>query len=344
MDTRNIIVIGASTGGFEVLQKIIAKLPPDFAASIFIVWHMSADVKGILPHVLNKLNTIKASNAVDGETIQPNHIYVAPPDFHMLIEDGLIRVTRGPKENLFRPAVDPLFRSAAQAYGKRVIGIILSGGLDDGTSGLWQIKAAGGIAIVQNPEDAVNPSMPESALRGVKVDYCLSVDDLPAQLVKLSNEKVVTDREKHVNDRARVEIDIAAEGNALEDRSPILGNLSPYSCPECHGVLSKIMEDSIIRFRCHTGHAYSASTLLLAICQKTEDSLYEVIRGMDETIFLLNHMGDHYSDANVPKLAAAYFKAANSTMQQSKVVRNLVHDQRQLTPDELAKEAAEQQD
>ena len=334
MSKRDIIVIGASSGGFEALKRIVAKLPANFSPSIFIVWHMSAEVNGILPQVLNKLGTINASNAVDGEPIKPNHIYVAPPDHHMLIEDDHIKVTRGPKENLFRPAVDPLFRSAAFTFKNRVIGVILSGALDDGTSGLWKIKANGGIAVVQDPDDAENPSMPASALKAVKVDFCLPIDELTKQLITLSNQEITKDDFMAINDdQTEAEIAIAAEENAFKVAPSVSGKLSLYSCPECHGVMSEIMEDSLIRYRCHTGHAYSAKTLLQSLSQKTEDSLYNVIRGMDETVFLLNHMGDHYSEANEPKLAAAYFLEANKTFEQSNILRGMVHEQQNLNLD-----------
>src|SRR5687768_2905429 len=157
METRNIIVIGASAGGFEAIKKLVSGLPSDLQASVFIVWHMSPDVRGVLPQILNKLETLPAEHAVDKEPIVPNRIYVAQPNFHLLVERGRVRVTKGPKENRFRPAVDPLFRSAAYAYGSRVIGVILTGALDDGTSGLWTIKHLGGMAVVQDPEDAEVP-------------------------------------------------------------------------------------------------------------------------------------------------------------------------------------------
>ena len=149
MEKRNIIVIGASAGGFEVIKRLVADLPPTLEASVFIVWHMSPDVNGILPQVLNRNSALRAAHAIDMEPIQPNRIYIAPPDHHLIIEDSHVRITRGPKENRFRPAVDPLFRSAAYAYGPRVVGLILSGALDDGSAGIWAIKQFGGLAIVQ---------------------------------------------------------------------------------------------------------------------------------------------------------------------------------------------------
>lgn len=342
MGKRNIIVIGASAGGFEVLKKVVQKLPPDLDASIFIVWHMSPDIRGILPDVLNKFNTISAANAYDKELIKPNRIYVAPPDHHLLIEEGRVRVTRGPKENRFRPAVDPLFRSAAYVYGSRVIGVILSGALDDGTAGLWRIKANGGLAVVQDPSDAEVSSMPENALREVGVDYCVPAADLAELLVKLSSEEVTENTVIMKDEKTKIEIAIAAEENALQVGSMNLGVLSPYTCPECHGVLSKIIDGNITRFRCHTGHAYSADSLMSALTEKIEDSLYGAIRGMDESIFLLNHIGDHYAEANQPKAAAVYFKKAKEAEERSNLVRKAVHSHEQLSKDKLLKEAEDE--
>lgn len=165
MEKRNIIVIGASAGGFEAIKRIVTDLPSDIDASLFIVWHMSPDVRGILPQVLNRVNRIYAGHALDKEEIKTNRIYIAPPDHHLVLEEGRVRVTHGPKENRFRPAVDPLFRSAAYAYSNRVIGVVLTGALDDGTAGLWAVKHYGGVAVVQDPNDAEVPSMPENAIR-----------------------------------------------------------------------------------------------------------------------------------------------------------------------------------
>lgn len=337
MGKRNIIVIGASAGGFDALRAIVKGLPPDLDASIFIVWHMGTDTRGILPAVLNKLETVYAANAYDNEPIKSNRIYVAPPDHHLLIEEGVVRLTKGPKENRFRPAIDPLFRSAAYTYGNRVTGIILSGGLDDGTAGLWRIKNGGGIAVVQDPIEAEVSSMPENALRMVTVDYCLPVEEIAELIVKLSSEEV--DDDTFIKDKkTKIEIDIAAGESSLDRNSLDLGILSPYSCPECHGVLSKIVDGKLTRFRCHTGHAYSQDTLIAALTQKIEDSLYSAMRGMDESIFLLNHIGDHYAEVNEPKLAATYFKKAKETEQRVKVLKATVYDHEQLSQGKIVEE------
>lgn len=308
MTTRNIIVIGASAGGFEALKKLVANLPMDFAASIFIVWHISPDIRGVLPQVLNRAATVNAAHAYDGEPITPNRIYVAPPDRHLLVEQGKIRVTHGPKENRFRPAVDPLFRSAAYAYGSRVIGVVLSGALDDGTAGLWTIKNHGGLAVVQNPLDAEVPSMPESAIREVEVDYVAPISEMADLLVHLSREEISETSQKVMDDdeKTEIEIKIAAEDGAFESGIMKFGKLTPYTCPECHGVLSALNDDKLMRFRCHTGHAYSADSLLATITETIEDGLYSAMRGIEESVMLLNHLGDHFAEANQTRLAALY--------------------------------------
>ena len=259
---QRIIVIGASAGGFEALKKIVKELPADFNAPLFIVWHMSPDIRGILPQVLNRVNSIYAAHAYDREEIKSNRIYVAPPDYHLLLEEGTVRVTHGPKENRFRPAVDPLLRSAAYAYGSRVIGVILSGALDDGTAGLWTVKHYGGTAIVQDPMDAEVPSMPENAIREVNVDYCVGVSEIAKLLVRLTKQPVKKE-EVMKDEQTKKEIEIAAEENALEKGLMNLGELTPFSCPECQGVLSRLQNNNIIRYRCHTGHAYSVADALM---------------------------------------------------------------------------------
>ncbi len=343
MKKRNIIVIGASSGGLEALKKIVQNLPRNLDASIFIVWHMSPDVRGILPDMLNKLNTIHAANAYDKEPIKPNRIYIAPPNHHLLIEENQVRITRGPKENRFRPAVDPLFRSAAYVYGNRVIGVILSGALDDGVAGLWRIKHNGGLAIVQDPADAEVPSMPQNALQEVSVDHILPAGNIASLLVQLAAETVTENTAIMKDEKTRIEIDIAAEENALQKGALDLGLLSPYTCPECHGVLTRINDGNLNRYRCHTGHAYSADTLLTVLTEKIEDSLYSAIRGIDESVLLLNHIGDHYAEVNQPKQAAIYFKKAKEASERSELVRKTVHDHEQLSKDSLNNDADETQ-
>jgi two-component system chemotaxis response regulator CheB len=344
LEKRNIIVIGASAGGFEAIRQLVAALPATLDATIFIVWHMAPDVTGVLPQVLNRQNTLPASNAVDNEPIKSNHIYVAPPDKHLLVDKGVVRVTRGPKENRFRPAVDPLFRSAAELYGRRVIGIILSGALDDGTAGLWTIKSRGGLAIVQEPAEAAVSSMPESALAAVDVDYRVSMAEMAPLLVRLAAETVSEASEAPMEEQQKtfIETRIAAQKPALHEGVLTLGTLTPYACPDCHGVLLAIADGDIIRYRCHTGHAHSADSLLATITEHIEDTLWNAIRGVEESILLLNNLGDHYADKNQPKLAAMYFKKAQEAESRAEIIRQTVFNHEQLTTASISTQAEEE--
>jgi len=341
MEFRNLVVVGASAGGFEALKRLASDLPPSWAASLLVVWHMSPDIRGILPQVLNRVGRLQAAHAYDHEPLLPGRIYVAPPDHHLLVERGEVRVTHGPKENRFRPAIDPLFRSAAYAYGSRVIGVVLSGALDDGTSGLWMIKHRGGLAVVQDPRDAEVPSMPENALRGVAVDYCVPASELAGLLVQLTQEQVAetSGTQMEDNEQTQLEVRIAAEDSAFERGIMEFGELTPFTCPECHGVLTKLLEGQHQRYRCHTGHAFSADALLVTLTEKVEDSLYNAIRIVEESILLLNHVGDHYAELNQPRFAAQYFQKAQEAETRVQQVRQAVLSHEILSKDTFAHEA-----
>lgn len=195
MARKDVIVVGASAGGMEALQKLVGALPADFPGAIFVVWHLSPGVRSVLPEVLTRSGPLRAGNPRDGDAIEPGRIYIAPSDHHLLLERDYMRVTRGPKENRFRPAVDPLFRSAASAYGSRVVGVVLSGALDDGTAGLGMIKMKGGTAVVQDPAEATHRSMPLNALDYVAVDHKLPAAKIGALLGRLAREEAAREPE-----------------------------------------------------------------------------------------------------------------------------------------------------
>jgi two-component system, chemotaxis family, protein-glutamate methylesterase/glutaminase len=342
MDSRNIIVIGASAGGFEALKKLVAGLPSDLQASLFIVWHMSPDVRGVLPQVLNRLETIPAEHAADKEPIMPNRIYIAPPNFHLLVEHGRVRVTKGPKENRFRPAVDPLFRSAAYAYGSRVIGVVLTGALDDGTSGLWTVKHLGGTAVVQDPSDAEVPSMPENALREVDVDYVVPVSEMADLLVNLTQEQLkASEVVMGENKQTEFEIRTAAEDSSFESGIMKFGSLTPFTCPDCHGVLFELKDGKRSRFRCHTGHAFSSDSLLTTVTESIEDSLWNAIRGIEESVMLLNHMGEHFANLSETHLATLYFKKAHEAQDRIDILRQTVMNHERLSNDSIRQQSVE---
>lgn len=337
MNTGTIIVIGASSGGFSVLQQLIAALPPDLPAALFVVWHMPPDGQGILPEVFNRAHTLPAAHAIDGEAIETGRIFVAPPDHHLLVERGHVRVTKGPKEHRFRPAVDPLFRSAASAYGPQVIGVVLSGALDDGSAGLRTIKRSGGTAIVQDPQDADVPSMPRNAMQATAVDYVVTAAELAALLVRLSHERDAVSPEVMMDEdtSTMIEIRIAAGNTALEAGVLQLGAPTLYTCPDCHGVLLALKDDTLLRFRCHTGHAFSANSLLEAVTAATEDSLWSSVRSLEECLLLLNHLGDHLAETHRTKLAALYYQQANATNSQAQLIRQALAQHERLSAERL---------
>jgi two-component system, chemotaxis family, protein-glutamate methylesterase/glutaminase len=295
LPNRDIIVMGASAGGLSAFNRIIKQLPEQLNAAVFIVWHVSPYSTSILPEILNRAGRLKAKHPADGESIEMGKIYIAPPDHHLLLESGRIRLTKGPKENRFRPAIDPLFRSAAYAYGPRVVGVVLSGALDDGTAGLWAIKDRGGIAVVQDPAEAEQSSMPASALANVQVDHCVPVSEIPPLLVGLT-QRAVEERRIPVSKDLEIETKIALGGDAADLDVKQLGEISEFTCPDCHGSLIKLTNDKLLRFRCHTGHSFGGASLLAELTDSVEESVWTAIRTVEERIRLLKHLAQHASD------------------------------------------------
>jgi two-component system chemotaxis response regulator CheB len=207
--THDIIVIGASAGGVEAVTELVKRLPKDLPAALFVVIHIPPDGSSVLARILNRTGSLRAAAANDREAIEPGRIYVARADCHLLVKRGYVRLVRGPKENNVRPAIDPLFRTAARSYGARVVGVVLSGTLDDGTAGLLAIKSRGGTVIVQDPEEARYQGMPQSAIENVGVDYCLSLDDIAVTLSRLAHEIVEREEEEAMSDELEEEADIA---------------------------------------------------------------------------------------------------------------------------------------
>jgi two-component system chemotaxis response regulator CheB len=319
--TKDIVVVGASVGGLEALRTIAGELPKDFPASVFVVLHTAPEAPGVLADILDRAGPLPAAYAVEGDRILPGRIYVAPPDRHLVIEPNRVRLTRGPKENRFRPAVDPLFRSAAQVYGPRVIGVILTGYLDDGTAGLWAVKQLGGTTVVQDPHDALAPSMPASALNQVRVDHCLPVAEIAPLLARLTAAPLEEEGEYEVPEELDIEVKIAKENTALDVGVLKLGEPSNYACPECHGVLLQLKEEKRIRFRCHTGHAYSVDSLLAEITEGVEDSLWNAIRSVEESVLLLRHMAEHLGGSENGHPTEEFLARAQQAQRRADLVR-----------------------
>jgi two-component system, chemotaxis family, protein-glutamate methylesterase/glutaminase len=338
MSGHDIIVIGTSAGGVEALQVLVRGLPRDLPAAVFIVLHVAPTGPSYLAEIRTRAGPLPATQGVDGEVITPSRIYLAPPDHHLLVELGLVRVTRGPKENRFRPAVDALFRSAAYTYGPRVVGVILTGALDDGTAGLWAVKDRGGLAVVQDSHDAAHASMPESALRYVAVDHCLPLAKIAPTLIRLANEPAPAEGGYPVSKKLAIETCIAREDQAVDAGILALGQVSPYTCPECHGVLVQLQDGGLTRFRCHTGHAYSLSTLLADVTQTLVNSLWSTLRAMQESVFLLRHLATQARVQQESHLSETAERKAAEVEQSTRLIRDLLRRQETLSEDHLRHE------
>ncbi|HKE44233.1 MAG TPA: chemotaxis protein CheB [Steroidobacteraceae bacterium] len=289
MPKRDIIVVGASTGGIASLQELVSALPADLPAAMLIVLHLGANAPGMLPEILGRAGPLPAQVPEDKAAIEAGRIYVAPPDRHLLVERGRVRVVRGPKENRHRPAIDPLFRSAAWAYGPRVIGVVLSGELDDGTAGLWAIKTCGGIAVVQDPHGAISQGMPRNALAHTEIDHCVPLVEIAPLLVRLADEEV--DGAVRAPETLKSEVDFASMKGDIRDMDA-LGTLSPYTCPTCRGALWELTDADLLRYRCHTGHAFSAESLVAEQSTAVEDALYSALRVVEEKATALRRIDE----------------------------------------------------
>ncbi|HEX7313809.1 MAG TPA: chemotaxis protein CheB [Pyrinomonadaceae bacterium] len=339
MPGRDIVVIGTSAGGVEALRALVGGLPQDFPASVFVVMHTAPDSPGVLAQILDRSGPLPAANATNREHFRPGHVYVAPPDRHLLLEPGRMCLTHGPKENRFRPAIDPLFRSAAQTYGPRVVGVILTGGLDDGTSGLWAVKRLGGVAVVQDPDEAFMPSMPLSAISQVEVDYTLPLAEMPAVLARLADKTIAEQGGYEVPEELDIEVKIAMEDNGLELGIARLGTPSIFTCPECHGSLLQLKENGRTRFRCHTGHAFSSDSLLSQLTESVEETLWSAIRSIAESVMLMRHMAEHVGESDAAA-AERYLENARDAERRGELVRRAVFDHENLSAEKVADASA----
>jgi two-component system chemotaxis response regulator CheB len=287
---RDIIVVGTSAGGADTLDQFVGHLPTDLQASIFIVQHMAPHNSGEpLRRRLSRHQAFQPKLAEDGDRFKPGRIYIAPPDSHLLLKKDRVLVTKGARENRYRPGIDPLFRSAAVAHGARVIGVVLTGMLDDGTAGLMAIKRCGGVAVVQDPKDAAFSGMPQSALDNVDVDFCVTLGEMGSLLARLVVQS--HGKGKAIPSDIRTEARIAER--VLSDVAQVdgLGDQVPYNCPNCGGVLWEIDTPGEKRYRCHTGHSYTGPALLASQSEKIEEMLWIALRMFEERKNLLTSMG-----------------------------------------------------
>ena len=324
MPDHDIVVVGASAGGVEALADLAASLPADLPAAVFVVLHVPPTGTSALPDILSRQGPLAATHVKDGEPVELGRIYVAPPDHHVLLRTGHVHLTRGPRENGHRPAVDPLFRSAAREYGTRVIGVVLSGALDDGTAGLLAVKARGGLAVVQDPADALYPSMPASALEHARVDHVQPVPAMGALLARLIVEPA---GEAPAPAPADMNVEVEVEGfslDATEGEHP--GMPSGFSCPDCNGVLWEIQDGGLQRFRCRVGHAWSPESLLIQQSEELEAALWIALRSLEERAALALKLAEPARRRGHSITASRFEEQAAEAQRATRLVRTFLLD------------------
>jgi two-component system chemotaxis response regulator CheB len=319
------VVIGASAGGVEALTKLVRGLPRGYAGTLFVVLHIAPEGTSVLASILQRAGSLPASTASDGELPKPGNIYVASPNSHLLIgDDGRIALGAGPKENGHRPAVDPLFRTAAAVYGPRSVGVVLSGSRDDGTAGLRAIKEAGGTAIAQDPHEALAPSMPLSAIEHVHVDAVRPAEDISRLLVELASTRLpVAATENGFGERAEEAAD-QREPGVMQSVSPIMpGNSSGLTCPECSGALWEVKDHELIQYRCRVGHVYSLESMLAEQSRSVEAALWAGVAALEERAQLMRRIADRAANSESP-VRAQFTDDAEVAERQAALLRDAV--------------------
>lgn len=324
---RNVIVVGASAGGVEALRTLAAGLPADLPATVLVVLHVPSYGGSVLPAILDRAGPLPATHP-DGELpMEEGRIYVAPPDHHLLVVDDHCVITRGPRENGHRPAIDVLFRSAARAGGARVIGVVLSGVLDDGTAGLQAIAQRGGTTIVQDPHDAVYPGMPTSALEHVRVDHVAPVSEIGALIARLAKEEIdaaATPRVVPALGLMEAETEVAMMEERVMHDAERPGEPSAYSCPDCNGVLWEIHDGELVRYRCRVGHAWSADGLLGQQAEQLDSALWMALRGLEEKAALAHNLSARARTRSAPLMAQRYEEQAADATRAAEVIRRML--------------------
>ncbi|HZZ95023.1 MAG TPA: chemotaxis protein CheB [Usitatibacter sp.] len=318
-----VIGIGASAGGVTALQRLARLLPAGLPAPVLVVQHIGP-YPSVLPQLLTAAGPLPAQHAVGGETPRPGRVYVAPPDRHMIVEDGVLRCVHGPKEHHTRPAIDPLFRSMALAYGPRAIGVILTGWGEDGTPGLQAVSACGGTVLVQDPAEAQQANMPMSALRYVDVDGTFRIAELPQMLTALLSR--VPPELAIARPRLALEEEQAifmSQGNPMEHLDKV-GAPSAYVCPDCNGGLWEVAASRPRRFRCHTGHAFTLRTLQEAQSGATDMAMWNAMRGLEEKEMLLRDVAQQCLEEGASEEAARMQMLAHAVAGHAAALRELI--------------------
>jgi two-component system chemotaxis response regulator CheB len=332
--SRDIVVLGGSSGALPALLELLREVPRDLPAALFVVIHTSADNPGVLPEILQRTTELAVGIATQDAPVEHGRIYVAKPDHHLRLAKGRMTLDRGPRENGFRPAVDPLFLSAAQEYGRRVIGILLSGGLDDGTLGLMRIKRADGIALVQAPEDSLVPSMPMHAIERVDVDLVAAASVLGTSLASFvtGGEKGGLRMKKKSRSRAGSAPEAVDLPNDLDGPAPPELDLT---CPDCGGALRRVEESGLARYGCHVGHQYTELGLLDGQRAEVESALWSAVRALREQAALRRRMSLRAHDRGWSTIAESYEAESRDAERRAELLRDLLASAPPEQPEEI---------
>jgi two-component system chemotaxis response regulator CheB len=320
-----VVVVAASAGGVEALRRLVAGLPADLPATVLVVLHFPSDGYSVLPSILSRSGPLPATHAVDGEPLKHGHIVIAPVDHHLLVQGGDLRLSRGPRENGHRPAADPLFRSAARAFGPRAVGVVLSGSLDDGTAGLMAIAGRGGVTVVQDPADALYPGMPRSALEHLAVDHIVPADEIGSLLNRTCREEVDMTGAQEPYPLLTMETAIAAmdpDAIADLDRPGIPAGLG---CPDCHGALFEIREGDVPHFRCRVGHAWSGESLATEQSEALESALWTALRVLQDRAALCEKLAASAENRGQLHTARRYIDELEQGRRAAEVLRELLN-------------------
>jgi two-component system chemotaxis response regulator CheB len=315
---RDVIVIGASAGGLEVLLEMVSQLPRNLPAALFVVIHRHPNGPALLPELLSERGPLTARHPLHGERTEPGTIYIAPPDNHLWVRNGSVEVVRGPKENGHRPAVDALFRTASVAYGPRVVGVVLSGHQDCGTAGTLSIKARGGVSVVQAPDTASARDMPENVLRRVRVDHVVPPSELAPLLVQLANSEAAPAANP--------------EGFVQQLEGQLPGQRADLVCPTCQGVLTEAQSGAFEHYRCHVGHAFTLESLVREQSESMERALWAAVRVLEESAGLNRRLSAKESG----ELGERFSEKASTQQAQAELIRSILLHGAMLSPEDAA--------
>lgn len=334
MANRNIVAIGASAGGVEALRFLASRMTPDFGAAVFVTLHLSRLYRSELDGILTWAGPLPAAFAKDGELVKEGRIYLAPPDRHLIVEGHNLKLGFGPEENHSRPAIDPMFRSTAICCGFRSIGLILTGALGDGASGLQTLGTHGGITVVQNPTDATVPDMPLSAMNRMEPDYVVPLSEMPALLARLTLQPAGEPVE--ASPTVKYEVEVARTGRGSIEAIDRIGRRSVLACPDCGGVMWELQDGDLTRYRCHVGHAYNAEHLSVALDESVRRGLSSAARALEERVALARKLAAQAVEHGRNHLAESWAQQERESMRELRVIRESM-----MRMDQIASETSD---